>query len=393
VDIQPYSFTLVKNKAIIRSHGRICETTEELLTSHPFRRFLEVTLRDLSRRKSRLVKIFASREIDDDSITLLIQTLYYLTQLDRALIPSILPGSEVFFAEHGLLEDFVEYLYNAWQHYDRFIIISTFPGEGLERRPYRTFNDTIERLTHLIRGAYRDILENITRKHPRVYRQTVAGADVATIGSSENGLDLPYEQLKAIPIVRQVLLYPPLVLDPPMNKRTGQFRRVSENPLHRVDIVADEWLGYPAKVGELTILVYIHEAFLELGLSLCNLFELASDQELCGRPDAIYLFGVPGDGLEHFGSIPTVFYDDQENDLLVAAVSQGLVQSYFANIFGPPQYRDLHERIARRYFEHFFASGLFVGQIRTRLGLPGWETKGPEEAARQLITLLETGRY
>ena len=68
--------------------------------------------------------------------------------------------------------------------------------------------------------------------------------------------------------------------------------------------------------------------------------------------------------------------------------SQGLTNSYFANVFGPPQYKALHDQLASQYFEHFFAHEVFVGQIRTRLGIPGWETKGPEEAARGLIRLI-----
>ena len=69
--------------------------------------------------------------------------------------------------------------------------------------------------------------------------------------------------------------------------------------------------------------------------------------------------------------------------------STGLVHSYFANIFGPPQYRNLHEEIAQRYFEEFFVQGICVGQLRTRLGIKGWETKGPEQAARELLTLIK----
>jgi hypothetical protein len=68
--------------------------------------------------------------------------------------------------------------------------------------------------------------------------------------------------------------------------------------------------------------------------------------------------------------------------------SQGIVHSYFGNIFGPPQYRELHEELAEHYFKHFYDHGVFVGQLRTRLGLPGWEIQGPEAAARALIKLL-----
>ena len=69
--------------------------------------------------------------------------------------------------------------------------------------------------------------------------------------------------------------------------------------------------------------------------------------------------------------------------------STGLVHSYFANVFGPVQYKAEHEVLARRYFEGFFKSGIFVGEIRTRLGLSGWEQKGPEEAAKELLRLIE----
>jgi len=68
--------------------------------------------------------------------------------------------------------------------------------------------------------------------------------------------------------------------------------------------------------------------------------------------------------------------------------STGLVHTYFANIFGAIQFQELHESLAKRYFEAFFERNIFVGQLRTRLGLPGWERKGPEEAARTLLDLL-----
>jgi hypothetical protein len=71
--------------------------------------------------------------------------------------------------------------------------------------------------------------------------------------------------------------------------------------------------------------------------------------------------------------------------------STGLVHTYFANIFGPAQYKSLHDDIAREYFEQFFRQGIFVGQLRTRLGIAGWERKGPEEAAQVLLDLLRSG--
>jgi len=68
--------------------------------------------------------------------------------------------------------------------------------------------------------------------------------------------------------------------------------------------------------------------------------------------------------------------------------STGLTHSYFANIFGPPQYKKLHDEIAKKYFETFFKEGIFVGQIRTRLGIKGYEISGPEAAARELLKII-----
>lgn len=67
---------------------------------------------------------------------------------------------------------------------------------------------------------------------------------------------------------------------------------------------------------------------------------------------------------------------------------RGLVRTYFANPFGPEQMRDLHEPLARHYFEGAFDSGVKVGQVRTRLGIEGWEREGPKQAAEALFKLI-----
>jgi hypothetical protein len=63
----------------------------------------------------------------------------------------------------------------------------------------------------------------------------------------------------------------------------------------------------------------------------------------------------------------------------------GLVQTYFGNPFGPVQLRDLHEQIAQRFFERAFEYGVPVGQLRTRLGVEGYDREGPEQAAMALM--------
>ncbi|MHB9027258.1 MAG: hypothetical protein ACYC9O_00665 [Candidatus Latescibacterota bacterium] len=380
------------------------------------------------------------------------------------------------------------------------------------------------------------------------------------------------------------MINPPLIIDPPMNTRTGQFQKIAEDPIAGLELNPSEWLCFPARVGPLTIFVYFHHMFMGLGCALANLFDLAEDEDIAREPDALYLFGAPGEHLSRFGDLPTVFHDDPEAGIPVAAApgedrfgyfgylkkmiltlhnivmmkrgrmpfhgalvrlmlrhdreatiliigdtatgkseslealrlmgrdqledmriiaddmgslmvdaegrligygteigafvrlddlqqgyafeqidraifmsphkinarvvlpvtsmynvlrghridyllyannyeevdedhpviqrfetpaealmvfregaamakgttsAVGLVHSYFANIFGPPQYRDQHELLAGKVFEAAFRSEAFVGQLRTRLGIKGYETTGPGKAAKALLDLTD----
>jgi hypothetical protein len=70
----------------------------------------------------------------------------------------------------------------------------------------------------------------------------------------------------------------------------------------------------------------------------------------------------------------------------------GKVSTYFANVFGPQQYQDMHEVIADRFFHAFFARNIFVGQMRTQLGINGCEQSGPEQAAQALLKLVGSSK-
>lgn len=578
------TFEISQNKVIIKLNERICETQGEILVSPLFRAILERAIDKLVKRNSFLLGIFERRPITGDTIDLFIKTLGTLVHTPTRSIGKIIPGGQQFLKDPALFNEFIEYVYNYWRSFDRFLIAND-NGQHWDEKPYRTFHATIGQLTGLIRGMYRDIQENVTGIHPRIYRQVAAGAEVSSIAAlKEVPFPAPvYKKLNAVPVIRQILIYPPLILNPPMNKRTGKFERVKKNPLELFDLKAGEWLCYPAKVGSLIILIYFHNRFAELGHSLCNLFEMAEDEDLARKPDAVYAFGVPDGILNEFGSFPTVFYDDEKNGILVGAVpgrdefgyfgylkkmvltlhniimmkngklpyhgafvrirlkggqdktilfigdtgagksetlealrnlgetsiedliviaddmgsleitragivgygtetgaflrlddlppgyalgqidraiimspnqvnariilpvttfqnvikghlvdfilyannyedidedhplvkfftnpeqalsvfregtvmskgtttTTGIVHTYFANVFGPVQYKDLHEGLAHRFFQAFFRHNIPVGEIRTRLGLSGWERQGPLEASRELLKVIQ----
>ena len=71
---------------------------------------------------------------------------------------------------------------------------------------------------------------------------------------------------------------------------------------------------------------------------------------------------------------------------------QGLVYTYFANPFGAPQKREQHHILARKYLETMMSQGVKVGQLRTQLGIRGFEIAGPELAAKALLAAIQ-GHY
>lgn len=577
-------FKIEGRQIILHTPGSICTTAGELLHSEVFSRVVGLYCKTLQEQDSPLWAVFTDlfgQDCPEKIVSLLIQLADVpLPQLAREHpeIQSLLNKPQQL-----RLHEFVEGLYDFWRSFDRFMVLHSEPGKSsFERRPYRSFNVTVETLTHIVRGTYRDICENITGDHPRIYRQVSAGCDIGLIAVPRpTTLPEAYASLlNPISFIRQVWIAPPMIIDPPMNKRTGEFQKVDKNPIDGLTLEPDKWLCYPAQVGPLVIFVYFHQHMMDLGCALSNLFELATEEQIKNGPDAVYLFGVHPDFMKRFGDLPTVFYEDTQNNLLVAAVpceprfgyfgylkkmiltlhniammkkdrmpyhgamvkitlksgksanialigdtatgksesleafrtigkgsirelriiaddmgsfeidadgrirgygteigafvrlddlqagyafeqidraiimspqkinarvvlpvttldevlqgypvdyilyannyeqvdrdhpilerfdgpqkalqvfregasmskgtttSSGLVHNYFANIFGPPQYKDLHNGLAEKVFQSAFKKGLFVGQLRTRLGIDGFETLGPQEAARALF--------
>ncbi len=571
---------------IVASDGNICTTNNGLLQTAIFKEVLYKYLDSLREKDSPLLSIIPASFAEDEAVQnqKIVELLQLLGEHTRQDIIKSHPEFNEFFIDTYMFNQFIEELYNFWRNYERFfILLSTEKkDQHYHKKPYRSFNNTIEQLNHLVRSCYRDICENITSEHPRVYRQMPAGFQVGIIASAQKqNMPETYSFLKQAPIIRQILIEPPLIINPLMNKRTGLFRRVDSNPIKNLDFDPADWLCYPAKVGDLVIHIFFHMKFIGLGSAVANLFDLAEDEDLTRTPDAIYLFGVDEKVIVQHGEPQTIFYDDTENNLLVGFVSRkdeygyfgylkkmvltlhniicvkkgrlplhgamvriclkngiskniilvgdsgagksellealrilsqeylremviifddmgsleikdgklkaygtetgafvrlddlqpgfvygnldrsiimspekinaravlpittlkeiiqghnvdlilyannystvqqgdcinqftswqdafdvfkegkrmakgttsesGITQSYFANPFGPPQYENLHEEIATRFFNFFFEKDMIVGEIKTMLGIPGYETKGPESAAKALFDFI-----
>lgn len=552
----------------------ICQTTKELIESELFAEVVMRFVDYLDKHNSPLLAIFdnTNEDIEEKTINNLISTLKLLSNdpvdLSGVIFPEVIRN---FMKKPELLNNFVEGLYNYWRSFIRFFIC-------FEKIDHRVFNKATERLSHLIKVVYRNMEENITGHQCKIYRQVHAGSQFGLV-VVETEWPCPYEILRSIPMIRQVVLSPPIIINPSMNKRDGQFKKIEKNPLEGWCPDLTEWLCYPAKVGNLLIYIFFHQVFMELGCSLANLFELAED-DLEKKPDGIVVYGMDEKILRE-----AVFFDDTKNGVLVGTIPAskefgyfgylkkmtltlhniaimkqgkmpyhgmmvhillkngnkagvliigdtatgksetlaalqavgseyisdiiiiaddmgsleispedeflaygtetgaflrlddlhpgfvmeqidraiimsiketnarivlpvttfdnitkgyavdhllyannyeqvdhynpvierfssykdalyvfregasmskgtttliGIGHSYFANPFGPIQYKELHECLARKIFKFAFKKNIFVGQLRTRLGIPGWETKGPGEGASALLELISS---
>ena len=99
------------------------------------------------------------------------------------------------------------------------------------------------------------------------------------------------------------------------------------------------------------------------------------------------------------GSNSIEIFDNKEEALRVfkrgarlakgTTTETGLVQTYFANPFGPVQKRKECDELLDKYFENLFENDVKVGTIKTQLGLENMQFEGPKSAAIELFELIK----
>lgn len=311
---------------VMHASGAVCRSTQEIVESEAFERVLTAYLARLRAHRSPLparLGIAGLAEGRDEGRRALLELLRLLTNNPLERVRGVAETDGRAAPERReALHELVEGLYDYWRSYDRFMVAHAEGGAAAGRRPHREFNQTMETFAMLVRGLYRDVVENITGDHPRVYRQVSAGCEVGlVVGHREWPVPDAYRAtLAGIPFVRHVVIDPPFITDPPTNKRSGQFVEVDDNPVAGLELDPSRWTCYPAVVGPAVVFVYVNQRFVALGSALANLFEVATEEQIAAGPDAVYLFGVPPETLARYGDLPTVFHADPEADLLVAAV-------------------------------------------------------------------------
>ena len=323
-------FSMSNDKVIINFTAKYCATFESLLESDGFRRVLDLFLKKSKRKNSLSYRYLQNSLNCDDVIKLrkeLIRIFKFLTVMNVEEI--------IEFNEHyrGLLtnkEDFIrliEGFYLFWRRLERYTLVHGGKVDGgLAQMSFTEANDG---LSKLILRLYRKIEKNILGVQPKVFRQIPAGGNSCLM---LNKIIWPvpdgYEILEKIPFIDSILLETPFITYPKRNTRTGMFSEIKENPLKYASMNKDHWFCYPAKVGELLAYIYFHRDFMEHGITLCNLFEMARKEECRGRkPDMIFMFGVKDE--EKDSELKTVFYEDKKNDIMVGYINHSEEIDYF----------------------------------------------------------------
>ena len=217
-------FDVDRRQIVLHAEGEICENKAALLHSPIFARVVHLYCESLLEHQSRLIEPFLPRGEGRRGWGAVVELLQSLADHAPGAVAPQFPQWP-WLAQAGSragLHAFVEGMYDFWRSYDRYLVLHTEPGpSSFDRRPYRAFNMTVENLTHVIRAVYRDICENVTGDHPRIYRQVHAGCNVGLIAlRQEVPLPSQYKSvLGDIPMIRQAWIAPPLIIDPPMNKR------------------------------------------------------------------------------------------------------------------------------------------------------------------------------
>ena len=320
-------FSISNDKVLMNFSTRYCTNFESLLESEGFRRVLSVYLKKSEKKRTLsyryLVKSLNTTEISTlrEDITKIFK---WLTIIDVKEIVELNPRYSELLINKEAFINLIEDFYLFWRRLERYTIIQNDKvSQGLAAMNFTEANSAFEKL---ILKFYRKIEQNVLGRNPKVFRQITAGGNCSImINQLLWPVPIGYEALEYVNFIDCILLEPPFITYPKKNTRNGMFSEVYDNPLKYAHINKEHWFCYPAKVGELIAYVYFHRDFMNHGITLCNLFEMAKREECRGRrPDIVFIFGI-NDGED----LKTVFYDDEENNIMLGYINYSEEIDYF----------------------------------------------------------------
>lgn len=323
-------FSLSNDKVMINFTVKYCETMEKLLESDGFKRVVQSYIDRIKNRHTNIYKFLEESLESKDTVKYteeIIRLLKLLTIESAEEVINLNSKYEKILMDKERFADVIDDLYAYWRKLERYTIVQSSKvneGEGYESV---SFIDANKNFSTLVLNTYRRIEDHVAGHKPTVYRELPTGGNAGFIVNSNNwNIPKGYEVLKNIPFITSIMLNPPFISYPKKNTRSGIFQECFENPLKNCTINKDHFFCYPAKVGSFLAYIYFHRDFMSHGVTLCNLFEMAREEEYQGvKPDIVYVFGAR----DNEEKVKTIFYDDHENNIMLGYVSYGDAIDYF----------------------------------------------------------------
>lgn len=301
------------NTAIINFNQGYPTRNVDILNSQSFQNLIESYLNQASSHILKTLRSYVtSPNITAEILEFTRQLhVYNLDQITHPLIQN-----------RDFVIELIESIYKFWREYQRCAII--YLGKKSQSELIN-FIDKDTNFNHMILSFYRNLQEKAQGRKNKIYRQLRAGTNACiTLREKDNLLPKAYHNLSAGMFIDSVLLHSPLLLHPKTNKREGHFQEVFHNPIKDFVLDGDDFFCYPAKVGTMLAFVYFHKDFTFSGISLSNLFEPATTEDIAEKqPDIVIVFGVKD------GKDDMVFYNDPLNHLIVAKISYQPKIEYF----------------------------------------------------------------
>lgn len=319
-----YKFNITRGNAILNFSEEYCQSRCELIESESFARVLKGFVHDCKRRDNTIYAYL--KEVKSDSVDIVndLRTIFKLLlimSVDEVL--SSHPQLQGYFRDRDEFVKVVEEVYLFWRRLQRYsVVFNEKTSKGYQNVQ---FADAQVKFEELVLSVYRTIEETALGYHHRVYRQITAGVNAGLrVTNMRSFLPYEYRNLDEVPFIETVIIHPPFITYSKRNKRDGVFPETKKNPIEDLKFDSDQWFCYPAKVGDLLAFIYFNVAFMAQGVTLCNLFELASEEEYRNRkPDILYVYGYDD------GKMDQAFYQDDENDMIVAKLSASDEFDYF----------------------------------------------------------------
>lgn len=309
-----------KKSIFLDFNSHYCTTTNELLNSEIFYKILKSFIHQTKKKKTSWWEeyddIINSQRSSSDIATHLIHVFKLIT---------VFPLEEIrddLLTRKDLLLVLVEEFYNFWRHFERYaFILNNGQKKGLQKI---SFMNAESAFSNLILSTYRLISEKLLDQSYRIYRQVSAGSNASFILQNNDEIfNEEYEFLNHIKMIHTVILHAPFIVYPKNTKRNGIFKEIEFNPIKNLNLNKKEWFCFPLRVGNHRARVFFHRDYMNLGVTLANLFEIDTSQNK-DNIELVLIYGATHKSLDE-----ACFYEDRKNSRLVGYIPHGEEATYF----------------------------------------------------------------